>query len=421
MKIFIYNFILLILLPFIVLRTIYKGYKDSDYLKNFKNRFGIYEERPDGDLIWFHAVSLGEVIGSEKVVKEFYNTNKIILTVSTPTGLRHAKKIHKENVIVVYAPWDIYLFIWLFIKKFNPTCLILFETEIWPSMIHNASKNRIPIVLSNARMSASSLKKYLLLKQFTRHVFSKISLVLAQSKKHSDRFKKIGVLEKNLKVVGSAKFDSQPRIESVQHELTQKNLIFLAASTHEGEDEIVIDSYKQLIKKFPSLKLILVPRHPERADLILKIFKNKDTSAKVCSEIPKTLDESDAIIISSIGKLNTLYDMADIAFIGGSLLSKYGGHNIIEPAKNKCAIIIGPHIKNFEDIVSQFIENDACWQLKASNELSYAFKELLNNNELRINMIHNAFEVVTKNRGSAEMQHKYISDLILHETSNSNN
>ena len=234
MKIFIYNFILLILLPFIVLRTIYKGYKDSDYLKNFKNRFGIYEERPDGDLIWFHAVSLGEVIGSEKVVKEFYNTNKIILTVSTPTGLRHAKKIHKENVIVVYAPWDIYLFIWLFIKKFNPTCLILFETEIWPSMIHNASKNRIPIVLSNARMSASSLKKYLLLKPFTRYVFSKISLVLAQSKKHSDRFKKIGVLEKNLKVVGSAKFDSQPRIESVQHELTQKNLIFLAASTHEG-------------------------------------------------------------------------------------------------------------------------------------------------------------------------------------------
>ena len=421
MKIFIYNFILLILLPFIVLRTIYKGHKDTDYLKNFKNRFGIYEEPSDRDLIWFHAVSLGEVIGSEKIVKEFYNTNKIILTVSTPTGLRHAKKIHKENVIVVYAPWDIYLFIWLFIKKFSPTCLILFETEIWPSMIHNASKNRIPIVLSNARMSASSLKKYFLLKPFTRYVFSKISLVLAQSKKHSDRFKKIGVLEKNLKVVGSAKFDSQPRIESVQHEFTQKNLIFLAASTHEGEDEIVIDSYKQLIKKFPSLKLILVPRHPERADLILKIFKNKDTSAKVCSEIPKTLDESDAIIISSIGKLNTLYDMADIAFIGGSLLSKYGGHNIIEPAKNKCAIIIGPHIKNFEDIVSQFIENDACWQLKASNELSYAFKELLNNNELRINMIHNAFEVVTKNRGSAEMQHKYISDLILHETSNSNN
>ena len=147
-------------------------------------------------------------------------------------------------------------------------------------------------------------------------------------------------------------------IERVQHELTQKNLIFLAASTHEGEDEIVIDSYKQLIKKFPSLKLILVPRHPERADLILKIFKNKDTSAKVCSEIPKTLDESDAIIISSIGKLNTLYDMADIAFIGGSLLSKYGGHNIIEPAKNKCAIIIGPHIKNFEEYTDEQIPVD---------------------------------------------------------------
>ena len=150
-------------------------------------------------------------------------------------------------------------------------------------------------------------------------------------------------------------------------------------------------------------------------------FVKKKIKASIESNLDFNFENSDGIILNSIGKLNSLYDLADVAFIGGSLFSKYGGHNIIEPAQNRCAIIVGPFMMNFEDVLNLFKDADACVQIKSYFELPKAYKELMNNNELRINMIHNAFEVVTKNRGSAEMQHKYISDLILNETSNSNN
>ena len=162
MMLFIYNLVLLILLPLMVTRIIIKGLKDRDYLSNFLNRFGLYRETFRENLIWFHAVSLGEVIGSEQLVRKFLNNKNVILTVSTPTGLRHARKIYGDDVIIVYAPWDFFVFVNIFIKKFNPSCLILFETEIWPSMIYLTSRKKIPVVLSNARLSESSLKKYLL-------------------------------------------------------------------------------------------------------------------------------------------------------------------------------------------------------------------------------------------------------------------
>ena len=152
------------LLPIMVTRIAVKGFKDKDYLYNLSNRFGLYKESSKRNLVWFHAVSLGEVIGSEQLLRKFIDKNEIILTVSTPTGLRHARKLYGNKIIIAYAPWDFFVFVSFFFKKFNPICLILFETEIWPSMISIASKRKIPIVLSNARLSESSLRKYLLLK-----------------------------------------------------------------------------------------------------------------------------------------------------------------------------------------------------------------------------------------------------------------
>ena len=219
MMLFIYNLVLLILLPLMVTRIIIKGLKDRDYLSNFLNRFGLYREASRENLIWFHAVSLGEVIGSEQLVRKFVNDKNVILTVSTPTGLRHARKIYGNDVIVVYAPWDFFLFVYVFIKKFSPSCLILFETEIWPSMIYLTSKKKIPIVLSNARLSESSLNRYLLFKSFSKFIIKKISLVLAQSEKHVERFVQLGALNENIKQVGSIKFDAE-----IQNNVHRPNL-----------------------------------------------------------------------------------------------------------------------------------------------------------------------------------------------------
>ena len=417
MKIFLYNCIFLILLPFMVVRIFIKSFKDKDYIKGFLNRFGFYRVKPKDNLIWFHAVSLGEVISSKAIIKKILNDNNVVLTVSTPTGLREAKKIYQDDLEVVYAPWDFDLFVRNFIRKFKPIALILFETEIWPNTIHLAYKKNIPSILSNARLSKSSYKKYYSLRLFTKDIFKKITLILAQSKEHVIRFKKMGVLEKNIIQVGSVKFDSNLTSDK---ETIKNDDIIMASSTHKGEDEIIIDAFSKLKKDLPELKLIIVPRHPERADSILQILNRKKINSKISPDV-SDLKNVDVIVVNTTGHLNSLYKIANITFIGGSLMSKYGGHNIIEAASNKCAFIVGPYMKNFEDVLNLFKDKNACIQLLNSDDLVNSYRELLNNNELRINIIDNAIRVVAENKGSSEKQFNNIKRLINYETSNSNN
>ena len=421
MRIFAYNLIFLILLPFTVARIIIKSFLDKDYLTNFHHRFGIYKKISSQKHIWFHAVSLGEVISSETIIRRLLNETNLVLTTSTPTGYREAKKIYGNDVEIVYAPWDFIFFVKGFIKNFNPIALILFETEVWPSMIYLSEKRKIPVILSNARLSKSSYKKYLSLSFFTKYIFKKFSLVLAQSEQHVKNFKNIGILDKKIKQVGSVKFDTKNlKVKEPNQEKYIDNLI-LATSTHAGEDEIIIDAYSKLRKEFADLKLIIVPRHPERSGSVLKAMDEKNINAKVSSNIPNEMNLLNAVVINATGLLNSLYQMADIAFIGGSLLSKYGGHNIIEPASNKCAFIVGPYMRNFQDILNLFTDQNACMQIKSPDELISAYKELLNNNEFRINMIDNASKVVSDNSGSSEKQYRYINEIINYEISNGDN
>ena len=421
MRIFAYNLIFLILLPFTVARIIFKSFLDKGYLTNFHHRFGIYKKISSQKHIWFHAVSLGEVISSETIIRRLLNDTNLVLTTSTPTGYREAKKIYGNDVKIVYAPWDFIFFVKGFIKNFNPIALILFETEVWPSMIYLSEKRKIPVILSNARLSKSSYKKYLSLSFFTKYIFKKFSLVLAQSNQHVENFKNIGIQESKIKQVGSVKFDTSKK-ETIESNLKEYagNLI-LATSTHVGEDEIIIDAYCKLRIEFPDLKLIIVPRHPERSDSVLKILENRNINSNISSRIPNEMNSLSAVVINVTGLLNSLYKLANVAFIGGSLFNKYGGHNIIEPASNKCAFIVGPYMRNFKDILGLFKDQDACMEINNSDELFNAYKELLNNNELRINMIDNASMVVSNNSGSSEKQYKYIYEIIKNEISNSNN
>ena len=412
MRLFFYNCIILILLPILIIRLIFKNLQDKDYLKNFTNRLGFYKIKSYQNIIWFHAVSLGEVISSQKIVKKLLKDNKVILSVSTPTGLREAKKIYGQNLLVVYAPWDFSIFVKSFLNKFRPKALILFETEIWPSMIHACWKNNIPVILSNARLAESSYKNYEFIRVFINSTLNKLSLILVQSHEHASRFKALGINNDIIFKVGSTKFDLE---SDNQFEISDINLchdFILAASTHKGEDELIISSYLKLKEEFKDLKLVLVPRHPERASTIKDILKRKNMDSEISSDIKFNLNKHDIFIINATGLLNILYKRAKVSFIGGSLFSKYGGHNIIEPAFNKSPFIVGPHMKNFEDVLSLFLKKDACIQLKSPVQLYDAFKKLLNNDELRTHMIDNAIRVVSENKGSSNQQYKYIKHLI---------
>jgi 3-deoxy-D-manno-octulosonic-acid transferase len=412
MRLFLYNCIIFILLPILAIRLFFKNLKDKDYAKNFSHRLGLHKGEYNHDSLWFHAVSLGEVISSQVIVRKLLKDNNVILSVSTPTGLREAKKIYDDRLLIVYAPWDLKFFVKSFLDTFKPKALILFETEIWPSMVHECWKRNMPVILSNARLSESSSKKYKIFKSLTYSTLNKFSLILAQSNDHVDRFKGLGINNDIVVRVGSTKFDFELEESLDLKRITQANNYILAASTHKGEDEIVIESYKKLKKEFTDLKLILVPRHPERANAISEILIDNNICHEVSSDLNFNTNVNDVIVISSTGLLNSLYKLSRASFIGGSLFSRYGGHNIIEAAFNKNPFIIGPYMKNFKDVLDLFLARNACLQIKNPNQLSDAYKKLLENNELRKHLIDNALKVIDENQGSSEEQYKQIINLI---------
>ena len=409
--------------PFMVGRILLKSMKDSDYKKHFLNRFGIYENAHNlKDIVWFHAVSLGEVISSKKIVKTIAKENNVVLSVTTPTGLREAKKIFGLDIEIVYAPWDLKCFISNYFKTYEPKSLILFETEIWPNMITQSFKNKIPIILSNGRMSDSSYKRYKKFNFLSNKVFQKITHAFVQSEAHKERFNLLGIDNHKISNTGSVKFDVEINQNPLRN--TIGNKILLAASTHKKEDEIVIKSYIQLLEENEDLKLIIVPRHPDRAELIQSLLDNFKLDSTLCKEIPQDFSNNNVYVIKATGLLKKLYSIATLSYVGGSLFKEYGGHNIIEPASQRCPFIVGPFMKNFLDIVNDFKNHDACIQIQNEKELFNAFQTLLSNDELRDDMSTRAAEVCLRSQGSLQEQCNTILKIIRGdkvEISNSNN
>ena len=410
-------------LPFMVGRILLKSMKDSDYKKHFLNRLGIYENAHNlKDIVWFHAVSLGEVISSKKIVKTIAKENNVVLSVTTPTGLREAKKIFGLDIEIVYAPWDLKCFISNYFKTYEPKSLILFETEIWPNMITQSFKKKIPIILSNGRMSDSSYKRYKKFNFLSNKVFQKITHAFVQSEAHKERFNLLGIDNHKISNTGSVKFDVEINQNPLRN--TIGNKILLAASTHKKEDEIVIKSYIQLLEENEDLKLIIVPRHPDRAELIQSLLDNFKLDSTLCKEIPQDFSNNNVYVIKATGLLKKLYSIATLSYVGGSLFKEYGGHNIIEPASQRCPFIVGPFMKNFLDIVNDFKNHDACIQIQNEKELFNAFQTLLSDDELRDDMSTRAAEVCLRSQGSLQEQCNTILKIIRGdkvEISNSNN
>ncbi|MGB0711233.1 MAG: 3-deoxy-D-manno-octulosonic acid transferase [Gammaproteobacteria bacterium] len=409
MSLLLYNFVIFLSLPFITARIFFKSIKDIDYRRHLRNRFGLYDYTKSKKLIWFHAVSLGEVIASQTIVKEILKDYDIVLSVSTPTGLREARKIFGSEIEIVYAPWDFSLFISSFYKTFNPLALVLFETEIWPNMISKMHNKNIPIILCNGRMSESSFNSYKKLSFLSKNIFKKITYAFVQSEAHKKRFHSLGIHLNRISNVGSVKFDIEIN-DSPSRGLHKKKII-LAASTHINEDEIVVNAFKELIKKMSDIQLIIVPRHPERSESIKDLLAKHNLDSTIYTKVP-TEAEDRVIIINAIGILKDLYSISTVSFIGGSLFREYGGHNIIEPASQRCPFIVGPYMKNFEDILTLFNNENACIQLKSKKDLYNAFKTLLNDDNLRDDMSERAVKICINGKGSTKEQCTNILKII---------
>lgn len=410
MKLFIYNSIVLLLLPFFLLRILFKSIQDKDYASSLHHRLGFYKQNKIQNSIWFHAVSLGEVIASEKIIKKLLESNDIVLSVTTPTGLRQAKKIYKDKISIIYAPWDFWFFISGVFRSYKPKALIIFETEIWPSMISYSRNKNIPVILCNGRLSDNSLKNYMIFKNFFKKILNKFELIFVQTKNHKENFKSLIGSDEIIEICGSVKFDTDTKEESLNH--VSNYLFFLASSTHPGEDEIILNAFTKLKESFGDLKLIIVPRHPERANSIKSSFSNQNVKAKILSDTDQINGEDEIVIFNAIGHLNKLYSIANLAFVGGSMFKKMGGHNIIEPAANMCPFIFGPYIYNFEDIAQMFLSENACIQISNEDELYAAAKKILASSEFSSQLVSNAISVVKSNKGSVDKQSSAIIQIL---------
>ena len=411
MFIFIYQICFFCLIPIFFLNLFIKGAKQKLYLTKISNRIGLgFKKRNNPILI--HAVSLGEVFGIRNFVKILEGDNEIIISVSTATGLQKAQELYGHKHQVIFLPWDFFIFINLFFRFLDIKLILLFETEIWPYLIYRANKLNIPIILLNGRLSKRSASLYKQTRLLMTPIFKKMDKLFVQSDKHLERFCNLGVDTKKIEVVGSVKYDIEPAKEA-SSEKKLPNKFILAASTHKGEEEIVLNAYKifqQNNPSHPNVKLVICPRHPERANSVKSLCNEMGFDGKKFSCMEGD-SQPEVIIIDRIGLLNTCYMLSSCAFVGGSLVY-HGGHNLAEPACNKTPIIIGPYTFNFEEMSSEFISSDSAVVVHNQLELGNAFNKLINDENYSSSLIANAVEVFNKNKGSTQRQGSYIMKLL---------
>jgi 3-deoxy-D-manno-octulosonic-acid transferase len=366
--------------------------------------------------IWIHSVSVGETIAAIPFIKKYHEMHpdvELVVTTTTTTGAQQLKKLN--FVTHIYAPLDYPHAVYLFLKKVRPKVLFIMERELWPNWLNACQKRQIPVILLNARLSERSCQKYQKMPSvFYNLLGSNLSMVLCQNSKDESRFHRLNVL--NTKVTGSMKYDLELNPELCRQGTALKNEIgtrpvWIAASTHETEDEIFLLVHKRLLDKIPNALLFLVPRHPERFDSVAqKIKKENLTMARRSTKEPIT-PETQVYLGDTLGELILLYQASDVVFIGGSL-ADIGGHNPIEAAALSKPLLIGPYYYNFEEEVLNLNEAKGLEIISENENISQRLTELLLSPDQAKAMGKQAFNFIESNHGAIDKTIKYIDESI---------
>lgn len=353
---FFYTLIFIIALPVVFYRLWIKDKKVPGYRIRWPERFGIYpapeESRP---VVWVHAVSVGEVVAATPVIRRLLETGQVavMVTTMTPTGSTRVAETFGKQVLHVYAPYDLPWTVAAFLRRTKPILAIIMETELWPNMLHECARQKLPCVLANARLSARSARRYGHFAKASRELLQCLDHVAVQNSEDGQRFLDLGLAPHKLIVTGSVKFDISlsDDLRSAAAALRQtygaQRPVLIAASTHEGEDSVLLEAFAQVLARWSDALLILVPRHPERFD---EVYELSHARLRTCRRSTGLFPDGTQVLVGdTMGEMMLLYGCADIAFVGGSLIER-GGHNMIEPAFWGLPIICGPHTFNFADI-----------------------------------------------------------------------
>ena len=426
----IYTLVFILMLPLFGLSAIFRG----KHAAGFFQRLGFLpkftpDKRP---VIWLHCVSVGETNAARPLVEALRTSlpdHRLIVSTVTRTGQKLARTIFAETAeCVFYVPFDWKFTVRRALHRFKPAMLLLMETEIWFNLIRETNKSGARVAIVNGRLSTRSFTRYGYLKKFMRRVLGYLDLALMQENADATRLMALGIRASKVRVTGNLKFDHDldENENAVSFELRERFGItadaplIIAASTHSPEEKWLTEAFKNVWKSSGANlpRLMIAPRHPERFTEVAEIIKSTGFTWVRRSEMESDRDQSaEIILLDTIGELRAIYPLAEIVFVGGSLIP-HGGQSIFEPAADGKAIVTGPHTVNFDAAVKEFLDKDALVQIKsvsdkdASVKIAAVFDELLSNAEKRTMLGANALEVMKHNRGAAIRTVEYILPLI---------
>jgi 3-deoxy-D-manno-octulosonic-acid transferase len=403
---FSYALLLFVAFPYALLHLLWRARRQPAYLAHWGERFGFNSVCPTQPVIWLHAVSVGETRAAVPLVQALlarYPDHRILLTHTTPTGRATSESLFGEQVIRVYLPYDYSFAVRRFVRHFKPVVGLLMETEIWPNLIRACHASGTPVLLVNARLSVRSARRYGWLDALVRSSLRELDVVVTQTHADADRLTRLGALR--VEVAGNLKFDCEPPPAQIQAGEQLRAQIggfrsaFVAASTREGEEALVLDALKQLA--LPDLLTVIVPRHPQRFGEVAKLLEERGIIYQRRSAGLPVTAQTAVLLGDTMGELFAYYRAADVAFVGGSLLP-FGGQNLIEAAAVGCPVLIGPHTWNFTDVVRQAIACGAAQRVEDVASLAGALKDLLDDASRRRQISAAALTFSQAHRGTVQ-------------------
>lgn len=414
---FLYTVLFYIALPFVFLRLLWRSRRIPGYRKQWGERLGFCPHHIE-ECIWIHVVSVGETIGASPLIKAIikeYPYYPVLFTNMTPTGAARVKALFGDSARQAFIPYDLPDAVSRFLARVKPKIAVVFETELWPNLFAACRERNIPVLVMNARLSEKSRRGYGAISGITREMFTAITHLAAQSSKDAERFMDLGFPKEKVSVTGNIKFDLElPQIHSehFREELGVTRKIWIAASTHPGEEEIILRAHQLIKEKYPQSLLILAPRHPDRGESIASLIKSQGFSYVVRSKQQRCLENTDIYMADTLGELLFMYSVSDVAFVGGSFVS-VGGHNMLEPAVLRKPVLTGPTLFNFSEVSQLLLSAEGMHIVNNAGELAENVLRFFADEDYRKRMGDNAYHVVRSNRGALQKQFDIIKEFFV--------
>jgi 3-deoxy-D-manno-octulosonic-acid transferase len=404
----VYVLLTYLLAPFVIAVEGWRTLTNPEYRGRLHQRLGFVKPQAAPGCIWVHAVSVGEVQAAAGIIRELRSRLpdvEVVCTTVTPTGAQRVRALFGNEVRHCYLPYDIPGSVRRFLDRLRPRVAIILETEIWPTLYHQLGRRGIPLVMASARVSTRSVDRYRRMASLFRETLSHGIVIGAQSAADAERFRAIGAAPERVRVTGNVKFDLEVPRSALQagHEfrtaLGAGRPVWIAGSTHEGEEEAALAAHGIVRSRHPSALLILVPRHPQRFDAVRNLLRKRGHAFVQRSTGERPSGAHDVFLVDTLGELQTFYAAADVAFVGGSLVP-IGGHNLLEPAVLGLPMLSGPHTHNAQDIAELLAQSGALRIVRSREDLAQRVGDFFDDPERARSDGARGQEVIAQSRGA---------------------